>query len=313
MDYLSTLVLELIKLCVPMLIGFVSIKTKYVKDEMADNIAPFIARILFPVMLFTIFATPTLTVDSILEHKWILVVSVAWVVVSFFVGFGLAKLLKLSDKQAPVFMILSGMSNTTYMGIPICVALFGDVFGRLGAALISLAGHIGMWTIGLVLMSVAERKKVRFSLKNMISPVTVAIALALIIKFCHIPIPDIIFTPLQTLGNTTPWIALIYLGMLIARADVVRAVKQKSLFVFLALKLILLPLALNLVLRPLPFLDEASKGLILAVYSTSCMISLTPYFRERGLDADYAAQLVFSSVTLSIVTMPLVFWITSLY
>ncbi len=314
MENVRILIYELVKLCLPMLIGFVAVKTKYLAN-IKDNIGTLISKVLFPVLMFCIFMDPELPMKEIGQNYQILLVSCLWVAIAFFVGLGVAKAIKVQANRAPVFSILMGMSNVTYMGMPICTAMFGQQQGSLGVALVSLAGHIVMWTLGVIILNTQSGEKKKFSLKKLVSPVTVAIALALILKVCGVVLPDIIYTPLDTLGNTTPYISLVYIGMIIAGASFKEAFKDKVIGIYALLKLIAMPLALGLLLRLIPqsFLSSDMQTLIFVEYSTSAMISLTPYFKECGYDSDFAGRLVFFTVTLNIITMPLVLFINNLY
>ena len=314
MDNVKILILELIKLCLPMLIGFAAVKTKYLPN-IKDSIGTLISKVLFPVLMFCIFMNPELPLKQIGNNYQILVVSCLWVAISFFVGLFVANAIKAPKNRAPVFSILMGMSNVTYMGMPICTAMFGQEQGSLGVALVSLSGHIVMWTLGVMILNSQSAQKQKFSFKKLVSPVTVAIALALVLKVCGVVLPDIVFTSLNTLGNTTPYISLVYIGMIIAASSFTEAFKDKVIGIYALLKLLVMPLCLGLLLRLVPesFLSVDMQTLVFIEYSTSAMISLTPYFKECGYDSDFAGRLVFFTVTLNIITMPFVLFINNLF
>ena len=314
METVQLLVVELIKLCVPILIGFVCIKTKFLPSKTADGVAPLIARVLLPVMLFCSFADPDLAFETVAQNGGIVAGAAVWIALCFFAGFAVASLLKLPARKKGVFVILMGMSNVTYMGIPVCVALFGESFGKMGAALVSLAGHLVMWTVGVILLSLIIRDGGKFSPRSLLTPVLIAILLGLAWKMTGIAMPAILYTPLDLLGSTTPYIAMLYVGMLIAGADFKGVLKEKSLPVFLGMKLLFMPLLFGLVLRLFkPLMGANAADLLLIECSTSAMISLTPYFKERGLDAGYSATLVFTSILCNIITLPLVLLINGAY
>ena len=209
LENVKILVVELLKLCIPIVIGFVVVKTKFLDAGVRDALSRLIARVLFPILMFCIFLNPDISVGQIWDSRYLLLTAVGWVVVSFLIGMAAAKLLKLDRRRGPVFFILLGMSNVTYMGLPLCVALFGERLGQLGVALVSLAGHIAMWTLGVYLMSrySAEPGKKSFSLKAAFTPVTVAILAAIVLKLVGVRLPDLVYAPLHTLGNVTPQLA----------------------------------------------------------------------------------------------------------
>lgn len=180
LENVKILVVELLKLCIPIVIGFVVVKTKFLDAGVRDALSRLIARVLFPILMFCIFLNPDISVGQIWDSRYLLLTAVGWVVVSFLIGMAAAKLLKLDRRRGPVFFILLGMSNVTYMGLPLCVALFGEQLGQLGVALVSLAGHIAMWTLGVYLMSrysaepgkraSASRRRLRLSPSQSLPP-----------------------------------------------------------------------------------------------------------------------------------------------
>lgn len=315
MEQVKTLALELIQLCLPIAIGFLAAKTKYLPTDASEKVAMLVSRILFPIMLFCIFASPSLSVGQILDSRGLLIAAAVWTLVCLMVGFAVAKGARLEAGKAPVFTVLMTMSNTTYMGIPICTALFGEAFGTLGAAVCTLAAHLVMWTVGVLMMRLAGKGKSKkgFSLGGLISPVTIAIALGLVVKFCGLSLPEILYHPLDAIGDTTPWIALLYIGMLMAQVPARELLLDGSVYLFLAVKLLFLPLGLAGLLRILPLpLGADTKRLLLVEFSTSAMISITPYLRDQGYRGDYSATLVFLSILCNILTLPLVLWIYQL-
>ena len=252
LENVKILVVELLKLCIPIVIGFVVVKTKFLDAGVRDALSRLIARVLFPILMFCIFLNPDISVGQIWDSRYLLLTAVGWVVVSFLIGMAAAKLLKLDRRRGPVFFILLGMSNVTYMGLPLCVALFGERLGQLGVALVSLAGHIAMWTLGVYLMSrySAEPGKKSFSLKAAFTPVTVAILAAIVLKLVGVRLPDLVYAPLHTLGNVTPQLALVYIGVRHCDFGFFRRLQKPRGPVFLCFKLLLLPLLFGLAVAP---------------------------------------------------------------
>lgn len=311
------LVTELLKLCIPILVGFVVVKTKFLDGGVRDSLSKLISRVLFPILMFCIFLNPDISLGQIWDSRYLLLTAVGWVIVCFLLGMGAAKLLKLDKRQGPVFFILLGMSNVTYMGLPLCVALFGEQVGQLGVALVSLSGHIAMWTVGVYLMGCyrAEKGGKKFSAKAAFTPVTCAILAAIVLKAVGLRLPDVVYTPLHTLGNVTPQLALVYIGIVIATNDFSVVFKNRKVPIFLCIKLLILPLLFGCIMNFAGrlYLPEDYRQLLMIEYATSAMISLTPFFREYGYDDDFAGQLVFASIALNIVTLPLIMLVNSLY
>lgn len=315
MENIGLLTTELIKLCIPIFVGYLCVKTGYIKANAADTVAKLIAKVLLPALLFCAVMNPDLPRATIWDCRYMLLTGALWVSCAFFIGLLVAKLLKLESKKACVFMILTGMSNVAYMGTPLCTALYGEELGKLGVAMASLSGHIAMWTLGVMLISIVSSGKKAFSIKKAFSPVSIALLLGVILKVSGLNLPSIIYTPLNNIGGITPYLAMLFVGMLIAASEFKSVFKEKSIPVFLVLKLLILPLLLGLLMNTVGrlYMADTYRGLLMIEYSTSAMVSLTAYFKEEGLDADFAAKLVFTSIALNILTLPIVMFVNALY
>ena len=93
-------------------------------------------------------------------------------------------------------------------------------------------------------MALMDGKFSLSSLKSMLNPGTVSGLTALLIIICGIQLPDFIKTAITYLGNVTSPMALVAVGFTLAHSDLKKIFCQPRLYVFSAIKLLALPLAL---------------------------------------------------------------------
>ena len=86
--------------------------------------------------------------------------------------------------------------------------------GILYASVFMLIDQFMLWTLGVKLTSPTGEGG--FKLKKMINPATVAIVLAIVLKFTGIRIPVLLDTAFSKIGSTASPLAMIYVGGIFA-------------------------------------------------------------------------------------------------
>ena len=86
--------------------------------------------------------------------------------------------------------------------------------GILYASVFMLIDQFMLWTLGVKLTSPTGEGG--FKLKKMINPATVAIVLAIVLKFTGIRIPILLDTAFSKIGSTASPLAMIYVGGIFA-------------------------------------------------------------------------------------------------
>ena len=82
----------------------------------------------------------------------------------------------------------------------------------------------------------------------MINPSTVAILLSMVFVIGRIPLPALLDTGLQKIGNTATPLAMIYLGGVFACIDIRRYIRNVEFYGIIFMKMILFPVIFYLLL-----------------------------------------------------------------
>ena len=295
-------------LAVVVLIGSIAAKFKVLTRDSKDMLSKVIFNISLPLMLFTNFlkieATPKLIANSFI------VLSVSGFVIMFLllIGWITTVTFKIKGSEAAVFRTHSMFGNTIFLGFPLITAIYGEE-GLLYASMFQLVSNVIMWTIGVVVLSHGNGASWKKSILRVINPNTIATIIGLLLFMLSLRLPEIIITPLSELGSANTWLSMLYIGAMLAFADVGGLLRKYSLYIISFNRLILAPAILITVfylfgaftgLMP----DRLVSSVIILEVSMPCMATVVIMAKEFGADDHIAVGNVFVSTLLSILTLP---------
>jgi hypothetical protein len=101
---------------------------------------------------------------------------------------------------------------------------------------------------------------------------------------------------------------MLFIGMTLAMVDFRHLYRRVSLFVLVAVKMLIIPALLIFVLKFIPIDDLVKSVLVLqaAIPTSTVLVILTT---DYGCDTVYSAEGVFITTLLSLATLPAVYWL----
>ena len=130
---------------------------------------------------------------------------------------------------------------------------------------------------------------------------------AIIGVFCFvnsISLPQPIFDVLQYSANTTVCLSMIYIGSLLAAANVREIFKDKKVYIFSFLTLIVIPIITKLICGT--FMSGMALSVLVVLMGTPAAAALPSFADLYGNDEKRASEYAFVSTILSVITLPLV-------
>lgn len=234
--------------------GFLLARAGMVPVQVQMFLPRLITRVSLPAMLGTAFlpldpATfPSLLRGTLLPFVSIFLgVAIAWVV---------GRLTRVQRKHFGLFCACFANPNTMYVGLPFCIALFGE--SCLPYVLIYyFANTFSFWTVGNALVSSdapAETVHTGFghTLRRLLAPPMVALLVGIFLWVFRIPVPSSILVAARSLGSLTTPLALLFIGMTLSGMDMRSAVKNRDAVIGVAGRLVLCPCIMWLLLRLVP-------------------------------------------------------------
>ena len=202
--------------------------------------------------------------------------------------------------------INASYSNCGFMGIPLALALFGSE-GVLYITAINTVFNIMVWTHGVFTIS-GEKSEVSFK-KIITNPTILATILGFLLFVFQIRIPGLLFDTLSYVNNIITPLAMFVAGVTIANSSLLKALRKPKIYFVSALKLIITPVILILLLCFFPCPNETAK--ITTIVGLSCPSATIGTMLSIRFDknSSYSSQMFGLSTILSVVTLPIIVYI----
>lgn len=302
MEIISTIVSQVSLMYVLMAIGFVVYKKKIINEDGTKQLSNLLVWVVNPLILLTRYQME-FSMIKLKEIGISFIVSLGAMLIGFIIGEVIFK------KQQNIEKFAIGFANAGFIGIPLVTSLMGieKVF-NLSAYLVCF--NILSYTYGIYIVS---RNKDLITIKSvLLNPGIIAVGFGLLIFISPIKLPDIIYNAFNLVGNTNTPIAMILLGTYIAKSKLITLFNDKSAYFVAFVKLILIPIVILIVFKFLPSsLDEIKKVVLIAM-STPVGLTVPMFSQMYGGDYGYGAKLVGLSTLLSLVTIPLILYLSNI-
>ena len=186
-------------------------------------------------------------------------------------------------------------TNCGFFGIPLINGLYGEE-GVVYLTAFFTVFNILIWILGVPLLTGKSSQK--DTLKNIISPATVASLLGLITLLLRIRLPAIIIEPIEMIGSS------------IAMTKWSTGLQNPRLYYITACKNLIIPAVAVCIYALLPL---EPMLIMIPIFAIACPVAAAcPMFSVMyDQDTDYASQLFAVTTLLSIVTIPLIYLLAS--
>ena len=252
--------------------GYAANRLGYLGGEADQKVSKLLLNITMPAMIVAAVITgeelPELgTILSILE------VGVVFYLLEAVFALVVPRFLPGTQGQKGVWRYALAFPNVGFIGYPVAVALFGD--GALFyAAILALPFNLLSYSLGPLLLAGAAR----FRWKQLFTPCIVASVLGLVLR----P-PALVGEMLDFVGDITVPLSLLVVGSLLAGMSAGQVLRSPKLWLLTAIRLLLLPVALCLVLRALG-IDSLVLGIAVTQMAMPVAVNGTLLSMEYGGD-----------------------------
>jgi predicted permease len=264
-----------------------------------------------PINTFIIYVSlPALTVVQLhgvqLQPSLIYAVAMPWLLflagAAFF--WSVAKALKLAPETTGGLMLLGGLANTSFVGLPMIDAFYGASGMSVGILIDQLGTYLVLSTLGIAIAALYStgRSSPR-EIFNRICTFPPFIALLVALALSPVEIPPWLSDVLHRLGDTLAPLALVSVGMQL-RLDQIQGVKA-PLAIGLGFKLLIGPLLLaGLYVGFLHVTGNIAK-ITLFESAMGPQIGASIVAIQHGLNPPLVTLLVGVGITLSFLTLPM--------
>lgn len=203
------------------------------------------------------------------------------------------------------------VNNAGTMGMVIAEAAFGET-GLLYASVFMIPVRIMMWSYGIALYGKKDTASKWQSLKTvLLHPCLIAIYIGVVMMLLYnsygIHLPAFLKSTINAVANCNTALIMIVIGTILSEVKV-KDLMDKWAFIYSAIRLIVLPGALCLLLKFLPLPALAVNVCILetAMPAPSTMAMLA---QKYDMDSAFASKMIFVSTVMSLFTLPFWTWL----
>ena len=215
-------------------------------------------------------------------------------------GFILPLILRSRPENRKFYNLMTVYTNTGFLGIPIARAILPEN-SIIYVIVINIFYSVLFYTHGIRVLS---GKKGKTELKNIINPGIIMAALSLVVFWFKLTPPPIIANTIQYMGNATIFLSMTLLGVNISRSHLGRSLKDVRLWVYVVLRMLLIPVAIVLTMRALKFDDISIQAM--------CLMAAVPVgnlpmiqAEKNGEDTSILSSAIALTTVVSIATIPL--------
>lgn len=308
MDFLH-IVTQMLMIFGIVLVGLASAKRNLWAGELDRKLSVFILNVSMPALILA----SVMGRDLVFEPSELLTLGLV-AVVNYVILIGLACLIpqiwhvNRSRQGLARFMLAFG--NVSFIGYPVCDAVFGPK-AVFCASVLNIPFNLLIFTIGVSFINGGKARSA-FSPKLVFSPCVVASLIAVSIALMGISVPEPVGQWFHLLGDLTTPCALLIIGSSLSHIPVRDMLGNRFAYAISLLRLIVLPLVVGVVLRLLGvdhFVANVAVVLSAMPIATNGIMLCLQY----GKDERVMTQGLFLSTLFSVVTIPLIAYLTQLF
>lgn len=290
-------------------VGFLGYTVKLFRDAEVAALSTLTVRLFLPLMLMTSIVN---TVQASMLGELPIFFLHLILALGIMLGIGLLSglLLRLKNPTLGVHTAAVGFPNDGFLGYPLWLAVFPE---QAGLAIV--AGSIwyatAQWVIAYPL-TIPKNSEVKFHWKRILTLPLIAgmIGTALMLVGFH-PVNHPVWDTLTNIGGCTKYVAMLYIGAVLAQKGIRRIFSRPPLFVMAGIKMFLGPILVFLLLSFLGLLDRTYLLMVAMMSAMPSPMIICIQSAMNHSDEEYAVGSMVLSTLVCIVSIPLTMSIIS--
>lgn len=287
---------QILIIFIAIIAGFVCRKLGAITEEGTSVLSGIVIKIILPFYLFNAIVSSKSGVDAggvalaivLSSLMFLLSGIVAWLFVK-------ATAPKKEDRGVYMFELLCG--NVTYIGIPVCAAVFGEK-AAFYASILNIPYNLICFSLGIFLLAG------KASIRKILNPAFLSGVVAVIVYTLKIKIPSVITDGCAFVGQATSPCAMLVIGSVLAGVPFGEIFTEWRSIPFAILRLAGIGALVAFGLRFLD-VDPVLKGVLILMASMPAATNSTMLCSIYGGNRELSAKLIFISTALSALSITL--------
>lgn len=283
------------------LLGMLLKKSKTLPQNSESVISKLETSLILPIYIFLSLASK-ISIENIKEYSITILCGFLFITLAFGMGSLIARFFAPRGKLQNIYKYLFTLSNYGYFGYPFIDGVFGATM-KAYMMMFCIPVSIFTYSIGVYLLQGKTNKKG-------FKPNLILVGLIGGFVFGLLPfeLPNIVTDTLTKLSNCMSPLAMILLGLTIASAPIPKLFTNIKAYVVSFIRLLLIPIIVGFAFWIMGF---SGNNLILPVFVSAMPFGMNIVVFLQGNDENtyLGAQYCFISVILSILTIPLLYFL----
>lgn len=297
---------QMLVLFAMMAIGYILWKIHWLNEDSCKGISKLVVNVFNPLLLIASIVGYDFKSGEIFLGQNMAFVLIYFVVL-FVAGYMITFLLRIKKPQRNFYQMMTMFSNIGFIGIPLVRALLGREY-VIYIAFYTLVYNVLIYTYGIYLAIKTNElpgEQMVFPVRKILNPGVIGCVVAILIFVLDIPVAEPIVTFSNYMGDTCIPLSMILIGTSVAKMDGKKLFSNGKMYVFLAIKMLLLPIAAAIICKGLP-VDAGVYKVFVIECSVPIGSMITLIAQEYGKKDDSAVIGVVLSTVLSVITIPIV-------
>ncbi len=315
----GTILSQILILFILIAIGFIAGKTRYLPDRTGDAVSKLIMRVTMPALILSKMLSSDFTRDNYKDGILLILIAVVSLLLIYLLTLPFTRITKLSEASKNVYLMQSMFGNVIFFAFPLFQALFGDI-GVFYALFFNVGNDLLLWTFGVHLAGRHNTKGFANGLKHILNANLIMFVIGIVLvltglrsKLSGTVIPE----TADMIGKATSPLSMIFIGLVLAGSKgLFKNMSRKFVVLIMSLqKLLIAPAAIGALLLLAVKQGWLSESVMtisvmqLAMPAGTLTVSIAA---EYGSDYEMAAEGVFVSTLLAIVTLPFMAYLIKL-
>lgn len=308
-----TIVLQqLLVLFAMMLAGYTVSRLGWISETSYRAISRIVVNVLNPALI--LLSVMDKSGDSSSDLFWQnLFLAALFYLFLFCVSYPITWGIRPEKKERPIYRMMTIFPNVGFMGIPLVSALLGSEY-VLYVAVYMLFFNILVYSFGISLArssrvqqaAVSPQPSLLVRLRPLLcNPGILSCCLAILFFFLPIPTIQPLYHFCNYMGNAAVPLSMMLIGSSIASSDLKSMLQDKKMYLFLLLRVLVLPILTTYWIHLLP-VASTLQTLFVILLSMPVGSFVVLILEEYGDDADCAARGVVLSTLFSLLTLPVI-------
>lgn len=296
--------------------GYILVKSKQLTAGHAGALSKVLMYVGMPFLILSSTLKLSLNVEFVKMMLLVAGIGIAFIIATFFVSAPLTGNEK-DTKTRGMMRFCSVFANNGFLGLPLAIAVFGaDSKAVTVVIILNIITNILMYTLGIYLVS-GDKEAMNLK-KAFLSPVLIAFVIGIILNLLKVTeyVPEITTYSTHFSNIVTP-ISMTILGMKMGEVQILKLFTNWKTYYVSALKLIVFPMAIVGILLCVRLFasNVVDFGLIMGTFMAFAVptAGLASTFSDQcNGDTESAVAFTLGTTILSILTIPIIYWILGL-